>query len=376
MDFQLTAEQQEFRAWVRALAEEKIRPLAAQYDREERFPEEQIKALGEAGLLAMLAPKEFGGGGYGSFLYSLAITEVARCCASTSVTMAVTNMVCDAICAWGNDEQKHRYIPKLASAEYSAGSFCLSETGAGSDAASLKSTAIKNDGNYVINGSKAWITSGDKAGVLLIMAKTDLNGGSRGISAFLVEPEMQGFSVGKHEEKMGLRASSTVTINMDDLEVPESARIGPEGIGFKIAMRALDGGRIGIGSQALGIAQAAFEAATKYSQEHPDKQTQAFQWKLADMANQIDAARLLVLRAATMKDKQIPFGKEASMAKVYSTEVANKVASEAIQIIGPEAYDKDFGVERLYRDVRITTIYEGTSEIQRFVIARNLLAEA
>lgn len=377
MDFELTTAQKETRDAARTIAEEVLLPRARAHDREEKFPAEQVKALANGGFLAMLVPREFGGTEQGSVRYSLAMTEVARACASTSVTMAVTNMVCDAICAFGSEAQKKRFVPKLATAELLAGSFALSEPDAGSDAASLKATAVRKGDKYILNGSKCWITSGDVAGVLLVMAKTDLEKGSRGISAFLVEPDMKGFSVGRHEEKMGLRGSSTVTINLDEVEVPESARVGPEGIGFKIAMRALDGGRIGIGSQALGIGRAAFEAAAAHMSERDETPEQSIQWRLADTATELDAARLLVLRAATMKDAGVPFSKEASMAKVFATEAANRATHAALEVLGEAGLTGDVSqVERYLRDVRVTTIYEGTSEIQRFVIARQLLTEA
>lgn len=325
----------------------------------------------------MLVPEAFGGTDLGSVCYSLAMTEIARACASTAVTMAVTNMVGDAICAWGNDTQKKKYVPRLARAELLAGSFALSEPGAGSDAAALQASAVLDGDHYRLNGSKCWITSGDVAGVILVMAKTDPAAGARGISTFLVEPSMPGFSVGRHEEKMGIRGSSTVTINLDDVRVPVENRLGDEGVGFKVAMRALDGGRIGIGSQALGMGRAALETAAEYVRGHEAlAKKQSIQWKLADTATELDAARMLVLRAATMKDASIPFSKEASMAKVYATEAANRATHAAVEICGDAALSDDLPLERFLRDVRVTTIYEGTSEIQRFVIARQLLAEA
>jgi alkylation response protein AidB-like acyl-CoA dehydrogenase len=254
-----------------------------------------------------------------------------------------------------------------------AGAFCLSEPEAGSDPASLKTVARRDGDDYVLSGSKCWITSGDQAGVLLVMAKTDVEAGTKGISAFLVEPHMAGFSVGRHEEKMGLRASSTVTINLDEVRLPAAARIGPEGVGFKIAMRALDGGRIGIGSQALGIGLRAVEAATTFLRGQASVTSEA-KAKLAHAATELEAARLLVLRAATMKDAGVPFGKEASMAKLYATEAANRACQRAVEILGPEGWTDRWPVERCFRDVRVTTIYEGTSEVQRIVIARQVLA--
>ncbi len=377
MDLELTEVQTRVRETAKKIAEAEIAPRARDADRGALFPRDQIRALAKEGFLAMLVPERFGGTDLGSVNYSLAMSEIAYACASTAVTMAVTNMVCDAICAWGNDAQKEKYVPRLASAELLAGSFALSEPGAGSDAAALMATAVRDGDRYRLDGSKCWITSGDVAGVILVMAKTDPAAGSRGISTFLVEPSMPGFSVGRHEEKMGLRGSSTVTINLDDVSVPVENRLGEEGVGFKVAMRALDGGRIGIGSQALGIGRAALEAATKYVQaDEALAKKQSIQWKLADTATELDAARLLVLRAATMKDAQIPFGKEASMAKVFATEAANRATHAALEICGEAALSDALPIERNLRDVRVTTIYEGTSEIQRFVIARNLLAEA
>ncbi|MCC7384311.1 MAG: acyl-CoA dehydrogenase family protein [Deltaproteobacteria bacterium] len=380
MDLHLSDEQRMIRESARQIAERELLPRAKDADREGRFPLEQMRALGANGFLAMLAPAAYGGTEVGAVAYSLAMTEIARCCASTSVTMAVTNMVADAICAWGDEAQKQRYVPRLASGALVAGSFALSEPGSGSDAASLKAVAEKKGDRYLLRGTKCWITSGDRAGLLLVMAKTDVAAGARGISCFLVEPSMKGFSVGNREHKMGLRASSTVTINLDDVEVPEENRLGPEGVGFKVAMRALDGGRIGIGSQSVGIHQACLEAATRYAQDRaqfgrPIAEFQAVQWKLADLATTLDAARLLVLRAAWLKDHGAPFAREASMAKLFASESANQAALEAIQIHGGYGYIDEFPVERYLRDVRVTTIYEGTSEIQRLVIARQILSE-
>lgn len=377
MDLNLTERQASVQARARAVAEAELAPRAAEHDRESRFPERQIRALAREGLLTMLAPEEAGGSGYGTIAYSLAVTEVARACAATSVTMAVTNMVADAICAFGNAEQQALHVPKLKSAEYLAGSFCLSEPNAGSDAASLKATAIKKGDRYILNGTKMWITSGDVAGVLLVMAKTDPSAGSRGISAFLVDPSWKGFSVGRHEEKMGLRGSSTVAINLDEVEVPEDSRLGPEGIGFKVAMRALDGGRVGIGSQALGIAEAALSRLIQVLRGSSSLRTEAAESKLAELHARVEASRMLVMRAAALKEQGHPdFTREASMAKLYSTETANRVCAEAIELAGFDGYGPDWTLERLFRDVRVTTIYEGTSEVQRLVIARKVLAEA
>lgn len=372
MDFELSKTHEELRGRARKVAEAELLPRAAEYDRLEKFPLEQTQALAKEGLLAMLVPKSAGGTEMGSIAYSLAITEVARCCASSAVTMAVTNMVGDAINAFGDEAQKQKWIPRLADGSLVAGSFALSEPGAGSDAASLVCSAKKSGDKYVLSGSKCWITSGDRAGVLLVMARTDASSRSGGISAFLVEPSMRGFSVGRHEEKMGLRASSTVTINLDEVEVPLENRLGPEGVGFKIAMRALDGGRIGVGSQALGIGRAALETAAAYVAKTPElAEQQSVQWRLADVATELDAARLMVLRAAYLKEAGQPFAREASMAKVYATESANRACLAAVSIFGEDPRP----VERFLRDVRVTTIYEGTSEVQRIVIARAVLAQ-
>ena len=377
MDLELSPAHLALQARARAVAEAELRPRAAEHDRLARFPEAQVRALAQAGFLQMLAPTSAGGAGLGSVAYSLVISEIAKACPSTAVTMAVTNMVGDAIAAFGNQAQQDQHIPKLADATYWAGSFALSEPGAGSDAASLKATAIKKGDRYVLNGNKCWITSGDRAGVVLVMAKTDPAAGAKGISAFLVDPRSSGFSFGRHEEKLGLRASSTVTLVLEDVEVPEANRLGPEGIGFKIAMRALDGGRIGIGSQASGIGYGAVEAAIAYAAARPELSgSQSIQWKLADATTALDAARLLVLRAATKKDLGLPFGREASMAKLFATESANQAALAAMAVLGMDGLDDQHPVERALRDVRVTTIYEGTSEIQRLVIARGVLASA
>lgn len=377
MDLTLTPEQQDVRDRARRIAREELAPRAAEFDRQAKFPEPQIRALAEQGFLAMLAPKDAGGFGFGSVAYSLAMTEIARGCAASAVTMAVTNMVGDAIAAWGSDAQKQAHVPKLASAEYMAGSFCLSEPGAGSDAASLRTSAVRDGDSYVLNGSKMWITSGDRAGIFLVMAKTDPEARSRGISTFLIPPDAPGFSVGKHEEKMGLRASSTVAIHLEGVRLGEADRLGPEGIGFRIAMRALDGGRIGIGSQAVGIAQGALDRALELVAKTPSLRTPTTEARLASLSTRVEAARALVLRAAAMKDAAVPdFSREASMAKLYATEAANLVCAEALELAGADAYGPESELERLFRDVRVTTIYEGTSEIQRLVIARKVLESA
>ncbi|MCB9655645.1 MAG: acyl-CoA dehydrogenase family protein [Deltaproteobacteria bacterium] len=383
VDLELSVDERLIQETARRLAEAEIRPRAAAADREETFPAIQVGALAREGFMAMLVPADYGGAEVGAVAYSLAITEVARCCASTAVTMAVTNMVGDAIATFGTEAQRRSYLPRLASGEMVAGSFALSEPDAGSDAGAVTTRAVKEDGRYRLNGNKCWITSGDRAGVFLVFAKTDPNPSARtrGISAFLVEPGQAGVVVGPREEKLGLRASGTVSLSLEDVDVPESARLGAEGEGFKIAMRALDGGRIGVGSQAIGIGLASLEASRTYAMERHQfgraiSEFQAIQWKVADMALELDAARLLVLRAASMKDRGVPFTKEASMAKLFATESANRAAAQAIQIHGGYGFTRSFDVERQFRDVRVTTIYEGTSEIQRIVIARAVLGGA
>jgi alkylation response protein AidB-like acyl-CoA dehydrogenase len=332
------------------------------------------------GLMGVNVPLEYGGAQAGTVAYSLAVTEIARECASTAVTMSVTNMVAEAISNYGTGEQKSRHVPRITSGEYAAGSFCLSEPGAGSDASALRTTAVRSGEGWVLNGSKVFVTSGAYAGVYIVMAVTEKNAGAKGITAFLVEPGTPGLSVGRKEEKMGLRASNTVSLEFEDVKLPLTAVLGEIGGGFKVAMTALNGGRIGVGSQALGIGLAALDAATAYSKERqafgkPIAAHQAVQWMLADSAMELDASRLLVLRAAFLKDKRRPFTKEASMAKVFTAEAANRVCGRAIQVFGGYGYTADFPVERYYRDCKVTTIYEGTSEIQRMVIARELLKD-
>ena len=380
MDFELGDSFSTVQLRARAVASSVLAPRAAETDRDAVFPSRQIQALASEGFLAMLVPRGQGGTDMGAVAYSLVVTELARACPSTAVTMAVTNMVCDAICAFGSREQAQHFVPGLASAELEAGSFCLSEPGAGSDAASLSMVARKDGDRYVLSGAKSWITSGDRAGVYLVMARTG-HAGPSGISAFLVERGTPGLVVGKHEDKLGVRGSSTVTLSFDQVVVPASARLGAEGIGFKIAMRALDGGRIGVASQAIGIGLSAFEEAQKYVRSEslhnpPLRSRQAVQWKLSDMATELDAARLLALRAASLKDQQRPFSREASMAKVFCTEAANRATQEALSIVGEAGSGDGSPVARAFRDCRVTTIYEGTSEIQRHVIAREILKDA
>jgi alkylation response protein AidB-like acyl-CoA dehydrogenase len=320
-------------------------------------------------------PAALGGAEAGAVAYALAMMEIARADASVAVAMAVTNMAAELICVWGNDEQKRRHVPRLVGGPYVCGSFALSEPHAGSDAAALGTVAERTASGYRLRGGKQWITSGSHAGLFVVWAKTDTKAASRGISAFLVERGAPGLSVGPPEDKMGLRGSTTVPLGFDDVDIDASALLGREGDGFKIAMTALDGGRIGIGAQATGIATAAFEAARRYATERVQfgvalAQHQAIQMMLADMASMLAAARLLVLRAAWRKQSGLPFTREASIAKLYASERACRIADMAIQIHGGYGYTREVPVERHLRDARVTRIYEGTSEVQRIVIAR------
>jgi alkylation response protein AidB-like acyl-CoA dehydrogenase len=359
-----------------------IMPEAAAIDREERFPKAILKGLADLGLMAVNVPEELGGAGAGPVAYALAMQEVSRACASTAVTMAVTNMVGEVIAAFGSAEQKQHYNPKLASGEYAAGAFALSEPGAGSDPGGMATTATRDGDSWVLNGQKQWITSGAYAGVMVVWARTgdrETLPGTRGISCFLVEGGTPGLIIGKAEDKMGIRGSNTVSLTFDNCRIPASALLGELSSGFRIAMMALDGGRIGISSQAIGIARAALEESVQYARDRkqfdkPIAEFQGTQWKLADMATELDAAHLLAMRAAWLKGQGRPFSREASMAKVFATEAANRICNKAVQIHGGYGYIREFAAERHLRDVRVTMIYEGTSEVQRIVIARSTLS--
>jgi alkylation response protein AidB-like acyl-CoA dehydrogenase len=376
MDLSLTETQALVQKTARDVAERVIRPEAAALDRESRFPVAIMKQLAELGLIGVNVPAELGGAEAGATSYALAMMEIARACASTAVTMAVTNMVAEVVTAFGDEAQRARHVPKLTSGEHVAGSFALSEAEAGSDPGSMRTTAEKVAGGWVLRGQKQWITSGAYAGLFVVWARTG-GPGTKGISCFLVEGGAAGLRAGKAEDKLGLRASNTVPLELDDVRVGDDALLGGLGDGFRIAMMALDGGRIGIASQAVGIGTAALEAATDYAKSRkqfgrPIGDFQAIQMMLADSKTELDAARLLTLRAATMKDKKVPFSSEASMAKLFASEKANLVCARALQIHGGYGYVRDFPVERHLRDARVTTIYEGTSEIQRTVIGRSL----
>jgi hypothetical protein len=387
MNFEPTEEQQLIAETARQFAEQVLSPRAAMRDQGSVFPEEELRRLGQLGLLGVNVPEEYGGAQAGVVACSLALSEIAAADASVSVAMSVTNMVAEVICAYGTEEQKRTYVPRLCSGEAVAGAFALSEPQSGSDAASLRTQAERlPGGGFVLSGSKQWITSGDRAGVLVVWARTDwANAGERrspaaGISAFLIERGQKGLTAGRPEHKLGLKGSTTVPLQLDHVELPESALLGKLGEGFKIAMAALDGGRIGIASQAVGVGRAALKAALEYSKERkqfgqPIAQFQAISNMLADGATQLEAARLLTLRAAFAKQEKLPFSQKAAMAKLYASEMAGRVCDMALQIHGGYGYTQEFPVERYLRDARVQRIYEGTSEIQRLVIARSVLKE-
>ncbi len=378
MQYPLTEEQRLIQQTARDFADREIAPVAANHSREGRFPREIVEKLGRMGFLGMLVPEQYGGSHAGNFAMVLALEEVNRACASTGVTMSVqSSLVTAPIVHWASEELKKRYLPKLASGEF-LGAYALSEPESGSDAASLTTTAVRDGNDFVLNGTKNFITTGLEADVVIAMVRTDPSHKTRGITAMIVERGMKGYSVGKKENKLGLRASSTVQLVFEELRVPAGNVLGDVGAGFKIAMHTLDGGRIGIATQAVGIAQACLDASIKYAEEREAfsqqiGKFQAIQWKIADMAMRIEAARLLVYNAARLKDEKKSHAKEAAMAKLFASEIANQAAREAVQIHGGAGYLEDFPVERYFRDARITEIYEGTSEIQRIVIARHLL---
>ncbi|MFN7698034.1 MAG: acyl-CoA dehydrogenase family protein [Deltaproteobacteria bacterium] len=376
MDFELDETAAMVQASARDFATKEIVPRAASIDREGRIPPSILKGLAELGMMTLAVPEELGGADVGAIAYSAALTEISRACASTAVTMSVSNMVAEVIACFGSEAQKRAYVPRLASGALAAGSFALSEPEAGSDPGAMRTTARKDGTHWVIDGAKQWITSGDFAGVFVVWARTG-GPGTRGISCFLVEQGEAGLSVGHHEDKMGLRGSSTTALHFEGVRVPESALLGELNGGFKIAMMALDGGRIGIASQASGIAEAALSAALDYARERKTfgkaiAEHQAIQWMIADARTELDAARLLTYRAAYLKQNKQPFSQQAAMAKLYATEAAGRICDRALQIHGGYGYVKEYDVERYYRDVRVSRIYEGTSEIQRIVIGRGV----
>ncbi len=379
MSFQLTEEQKMVRLMARDFAAKELEPVAAKRDKEEIFPIDVVKKMGELGLLGMMVPMEYGGAGAGAVSYSLALQEIAYACASTAVTMSVANLSTEPLLQFGDEAQKAKYLTKLAEGDL-LGCFALTEPGAGSDPGSLAMTAEDKGNHYLVNGTKVFITHGQYADIINLIARTSSEKGSKGLSAFIVEKDTPGFSIGTREDKLGLRSSNTVELLFNDCKIPKENLVGREGAGFKIAMIALDSGRIGIASQALGITRACLDESVKYAKGRkqfgkPISSFEAIQWMMADMATGIEAANWLALSAAWRKDQGLPFTKEASMAKLFASELANKSAYLALQIHGGYGYLKDFKVERLFRDARATTIYEGTSEVQRLVIARELLKE-
>ncbi len=380
MDFSLNDHQKLIRDTVRQFMEAEVRPVVKEMERAERFPLAEIKKLGEMGCCGMLTPEEWGGPGLDTVSYVLMIEEVARVHCPMSTALGVTNSAVQVpLLMFGNDAQKKKYLRPLATGEY-LGSFCLTEAQAGSDAAGIQATAKRDGSIYRLNGSKTWVSNGSAAGVMLVFAKTDPAAGGKGISAFLVEPGFKGFRVGRHEDKMGQRTSPSVEIVLNDCEVPVENRLGEEGEGLKIALTALDGGRIGIAAQAVGLAQGALEESIKYAKSRKAfgksiGEFQAIQWMLADMQTEIEAARGLVHYSAWLKDSGQRLGAASSKAKLYASEMVNRVVAKAVQIHGSVGYSRETDVERMYRDARVITIYEGTSEVQRMIIARELLGE-
>jgi alkylation response protein AidB-like acyl-CoA dehydrogenase len=378
MDFEPNDVERAVQETARRYAREAVASVAAENDRKARFPADLVRGLAQLGLMAVNVPAAHGGSEAGPVAYALALAEIAAADCATAVTMAVTNMVGEIIARYGTDAQKARCLPRLASAEWLAGAFALSEPHSGSDAGAMSTRALRKGSGWVLDGAKQWITSGDVAGVLVVWARTDASAGSSGVTAFLVEQGTPGLSVGRHEEKMGLRASSTVSLTFEGCEVPDSARLGKVGEGFRIALTALDGGRIAIAAQATGTIRAALDASARYARERtafgvPIAAHQAVAFMLADMATDEAASRLMMLRAAFLKGAGQPFTREASEAKLFASEAAQRAVYKAVQIHGGYGYTDEFPVAKLYRDARVQTIYEGTSEIQRIVIARELL---
>lgn len=378
MHFELSETQLMIRDTARKFADDRVAPGAIERDETEVFPRDIVKELGELGFMGMMVPEEWGGAGLDTVSYVLAMEEISRADASVGVIMSVNNsLVCYGVNQYGTNEQKDRFLRDLASGK-KLGAFALSEPEAGSDASNQRTTATKEGDSYILNGTKNWTTNGSTADLVLVMAATDRSKGAKGISAFVVEKGTAGFIVAKKEKKLGIRSSDTVSLSFEECRIPAGNRIGEEGDGFRFAMKTLEGGRIGIAAQAVGIAQASLEASTRYAKErkafdHLLAEFQAIQFKLADMATNISAARMLTLRAASLKDANQPYGTESSMAKLLASKVAVQAALEAIQIHGGYGYVREYQVERYLRDAKVTEIYEGTSEIQRIVIARALL---
>jgi butyryl-CoA dehydrogenase len=378
MNIELTAEQAMVRDMAREFAQEHVAPIASEIDRDARFPHETVKRMGELGLLGIMVPETWGGSGADTVSYVVALEEIAKACASHAVVMSVNNsLYCDPVWKYGTDEQRARFLKPVAGG-HALGCFALTEPEAGSDARNQHTVAVRDGNDYVITGRKLFISTGREASYALVFAQTDGARAHRGISAFVVEKGTPGFSVSKTEDKLGIRASDTAELVFDGCRVPAANRIGDEGRGFHIALATLDGGRIGIAAQAVGIAAAAYERSVKYARERkafgvPIGEHQMVGWMLADMATAIDGARLITLKAATLKDAGQPYTKEASMAKLFAAETAMKVATDAVQVHGGYGFIREAEVERYFRDAKITQIYEGTSQIQKLVIAREVL---
>ncbi|HUL34947.1 MAG TPA: acyl-CoA dehydrogenase family protein [Candidatus Eisenbacteria bacterium] len=378
MNFGLKDHQQLTRGMVRAFMEAEVRPNVKEWERTEHFPAEAIAKLAGMGCCGMLTPEEWGGTGLDTISYVLMLEEVARVHTAMSTALGVTNSAVQVpLLGFGNDEQKKKYLRQLAEGEI-LGAFCLTEPAAGSDAAGIQTTAARDGDGYQINGTKTWVTNGSVAGIFIVFAKSAPSAGGKGISAFLVEPGTPGFRVGRHEDKMGQKSSPSVELLFNDCRVPANARLGEEGQGLRIALSALDGGRIGIAGQAVGLAQGALEESIKYAKARKAfgksiGEFQAVQWMLADMQTEIEAARGLLYQAAYLKDSGGKMGAAASKAKLYASEMVNRVVAKAVQIHGSQGYSRESEVERMYRDARVITIYEGTSEVQRMIIARELV---
>ena len=380
MDFSLTEEHLMIRDAARDFARTELLPGVIERDEKQEFPTELVKKMGDLGFLGIMVDPKYGGSGMDAISYVLIMEELSKIDASASVIVSVNNsLVCYGIESYGTEEQKQKYLTKLATGEF-VGAFCLSEPEAGSDATSQSTTAIDKGDHYVINGTKNWITNGGRADVYLVIAQTDREKGHRGINAFIVEKGMEGFEIGPKENKLGIRGSDTHTLQFNDVKVPKENRIGDDGFGFKFAMKTLSGGRIGIASQALGIASGSYELALKYSKERKAFGTeianhQAIAFKLADMYTEIEAARALVMKSAWQKDQGINYDRSGAVAKLYASKVAMEQSVEAVQIHGGNGFVKEYHVERLMRDAKITQIYEGTSEIQKIVISRSVIKE-
>ncbi len=377
---ELTKEQLMIQKMAREFARKELAPAAGERDKNHEYPKESLQKMGELGLLGMLVPEEYGGEGMDTVSYALAMSEIAYSCASTAVIMSVHNSICcGSLLQFGTKEQQKRYLEPMAGGEFIC-SFALSEPEAGSDPASLTTTAEKDGDYYVLNGTKRWITGGATSELFIVLAKTDPEAGHKGISAFLVTREMEGFSTGRVEDKMGQCASDTADLLFSNCRVPSDHLLGHEGEGFIVAMSGLDDGRIGIAALSVGLAQAALDEAVAYSKQRvqfgrPIAQNQGLRWMIADMATDVEAGRLLVLNAAARKDRKEKCTKEASMAKLYASEMANRVAGQAVQIHGGYGYTREFPVERFYRDARVLTIYEGTSQVQKIVIANEVIGD-